>query len=148
MFSLELQDEVLGILKSYLIDIRTMRESNTLNLEFSCELLLLISEFYSLFEDTDYWTQFAYDICHSIKTEIEEFGMSSALPPGMIGGFGQTCFSVSAFNNKTGILPKFSSQLNKLLLKQAMLYLKYVNAQKGISMRYYDIVSGISGVIY
>lgn len=37
MFSLKLQEEVLGILKSYLIDIRTMRESNTLNFEYSCD---------------------------------------------------------------------------------------------------------------
>lgn len=114
---------------------------------YYADTLLLIANAYPILNDKTKWEEFGYILASNIKNKLEQ-SKSGFFHPGMLGGFGGTCFSVNEFNKSTGLLNRFASSLNCELGRQARFYLDYINAQESVVMGHYDIVSGISGVLY
>lgn len=111
------------------------------------DTLLLIANAYPILNDKIKWEEFGYILASDIKNKLEQ-SKSGFLHPGMLGGFGGTCFSVNEFNKSTGLLKRFASSLNHELSRQARFYLNYINAQESVVMGCYDVVSGIAGILY
>jgi len=69
-------------------------------------------------------------------------------PIGMIGGLGYEAFLVNNYFDTTGNLETFSRSINKLLLGQVNKYIKSVNNKKFVETKDYDLVGGVSGILY
>ena len=121
--------------------------SKDLSPAFYTDTLLLIAESYPLLDSKEKLEEFGYSLCCEIKNELEKYGVRT-MPPGMLGGFGGICCSVNSFSQNTGLLSRFSLSLNNELTNQAMIYLDSIKSKNGLAMRDYDLVSGLSGVLY
>lgn len=141
-------DEIYELLEYFFKYIEEQYDSEILNPIYNVDLLLVVSEAYSLLENKEKWGKVAYDMCKSIKQSLERDGISE-YSPRMLWGLGYMCFAVNIFNKNTDNLEKFSEDLNKLLLENSDNYIDYlIESNSETFMGEYDVVSGLSGVLY
>ncbi|WMM25772.1 lanthionine synthetase LanC family protein [Tissierella sp. MB52-C2] len=111
------------------------------------DVILLISEGFPILKDKEKWEKIGYDICKAIKQDLENYGVMEN-DIGMIESFGYTCFVVSQYSKKTGNLTMFSNGLNKLFLDFLVDKAEVFKADSKVTMRRYDVISGLSGSLY
>jgi hypothetical protein len=122
-------------------------DQEILNPTYYRDMILLISEGFSLLKDKEKWEKIGYDICKAIKQDLENYGITEN-DIGMIESFGYTCFAVSQYSKKTGNLIRFSNSLNKLLLNFIVNKAEIFKEDSQTTMSKYDVISGLSGSLY
>lgn len=123
-------------------------DKEILNPIYYRDIILLISEGFFFIKNKEKFEQIGYDLCKSIKQELEMYGVIEN-DIGMISGFGYKCFVVSKYSKRTGNLKRFSNSLNKLLLDFMENKIKtFVEKDIATTMSKYDVISGLSGSLY
>lgn len=118
-------------------------QKNTFN-KVSSEILLYISELIN----TEFQTKAHERIANLIVKEyIKKIELGEIINKGMLYEFGIFTFSVNNIYRKTGELSKIKNSLNNYILNSTdNLVEKYISSS--VNMRFYDCISGVSGVLY
>lgn len=135
--------QMLSIRKDYLNDYIPPNSYEDYLITISEVLPLLSDEMKEEFIEIGYCL--AKGIKHKLEYDFENYKTSS-----MFIGLGYSAFSIYSFNKMTGLLEKFMSSLNKLLLDEAynkVINLQTINEDKGTKDFDYDLIYGISGTL-
>lgn len=108
------------------------------------EIVFYISEILG----TDLETEKLIALCNTlIKELVSDIQEGKQYVGGMFSDFGILVFAINNIHRKTGELKKLNTSLNSILLDYAI-RLADTTRNKKISMRDYDCISGVSGLLY
>jgi multimeric flavodoxin WrbA len=136
-------EKISNLTKSYFM----AYEKGLIDERYIPDLLLYSTELYSFYDNKKYLEDLGYHLCYLIKEKIETVNIDD-FPIGMIGGLGYEAFLVNNYFDTTGNLETFSRSINKLLLEQVDKYIKSVNNKKFVETKDYDLIGGVSGILY
>lgn len=140
-----IKTEVVDITSEITNYIDTQQKNRMLNPEFFDSILLLIAELLLQKKNQSSWIDLGYKICRYYKHNIENYGYNPRTA--MFGGLGYQCYAVNAFCSQANILRGFSHSMDKLLLVSIDDRLAQIENHPTVDNNY-DMISGISGVLY
>lgn len=141
---LELQKEI----NDYLVQLINRYKNSKFKLMDYNDLFFLCANLYGV-DCTACYTDSLETIINNILKGIKENSAQYEFlkQPKMFGGLGQFALSISILSKKTNGLKKLLYSTNNLLLELAYSYIYlYENAE--LFFDFYDIISGISGILY